>query len=488
MLQLNNLTAEQLAGLSMLGKMAGVSLKTVSSTPASNVYGHGNGGLFSAPGLNNQLFSAMMLPNQGLASMLPVLPSIDTHPLYGIVTGVTATSGSEPTGVCDDPPIAGLMKLCTHTAPFGRQSRMTPVIEVNRVGQRTNRGEFLDLQILGGPEMGQFNVPTIPGADFSMAGRNEIAKKLFELAVAWSRDFAAEFYTGNPANNTAGGGREYYNGLDILINTGRVDAITGVACPASDSIVVNANNALIDQSAAINTQIADSITAIYRNLYFIAERAGMLPVQWQLSMRYGLFYALTGMWPCTYYLGGCTAADASGHNINIEGRDRVDLRDQMRAERFLLIDGQRVPVVLDDAIAETAVAGGGFESDIYFVPLTVLGGTRVTYIEYFDYDTANGSLDFANKWAAQDMYFTSDNGRFLWHKRPPEHWCVQLEAKTEPRIVLHTPYLAARMTNIQYKPLGGLHEREPFTDAEYFVNGGQTTYAGYGPSYYGPVG
>ena len=43
----------------------------------------------------------------------------------------------------------------------------------------------------------------------------EVGKALFELGVAWSRDFAREVYTGNPSNNTAQGGRQYFYGLDI---------------------------------------------------------------------------------------------------------------------------------------------------------------------------------------------------------------------------------------------------------------------------------
>jgi hypothetical protein len=99
---------------------AGVRRKAVSSTPTS-VYGHGPNGLFSYPGLSRPLFSAMVLPHLGLQSMLPVRWSNDMNPLYGIFTGVTATTGSEPTGVCDDPPTAGLSKLCQHSFVYGRR-------------------------------------------------------------------------------------------------------------------------------------------------------------------------------------------------------------------------------------------------------------------------------------------------------------------------------------------------------------------------------
>ena len=85
-------------------------------------------------------------------------------------------------------------------------------------------------------------------------------------------------------------------------------------------------------------------------------------------------------------------------------------------------------------------------------------------------------------------YQTSDNGRFLWHYKPPTNFCVQFLAKTEPRIVLRTPYLAARYTNLRYTPVS--HERDWDPSGTYFVDGGQTSYNGItppAPSYFTPT-
>ena len=120
--------------------------KAVSSTPTS-YYGHGPGGLFSSMALERPVFSAMALPRNGLQARLPVRRNNTMNPLYGIYTGVTATTGNEPDGVCDDPPIAGTSKLCEHSFVFSRRSRQTPVIDITRLGQVTNRGEHFDLQL-----------------------------------------------------------------------------------------------------------------------------------------------------------------------------------------------------------------------------------------------------------------------------------------------------------------------------------------------------
>ena len=84
--------------------------KAVSSTTTDGLALAGFSNPARAP-----IFSAMVLPRTGLQNLLPVRGTRYANPLYGLFTGVTATTGSEPTGVCDDPPTAGLSKLCEHS-------------------------------------------------------------------------------------------------------------------------------------------------------------------------------------------------------------------------------------------------------------------------------------------------------------------------------------------------------------------------------------
>lgn len=460
----------------------------VSSTPTTT-YGHGNGGLFSYPGMSKPVFSAMVLPRLGLQNALPVRPSNEQNPLYALITGVTATTGEEPNGPCDDPPSPGLTKLCTHTFVFGRQSRQTRVFELDRMGLTTNRGEFWDLQLMNRPAWlgDNKNVPSMPQNSMAGALGNEVNKAIFELGVAWSRDFAKELYTGNPSSNTAGGGRKYFHGLDILINTGYKDAITGQACAAADSLVRTFGS--LDVATNGGTLVRTMVYML-RELRDRATRMGLDPVQWAITMPWSLFYEITEIWPCAYMTYRCNSYFSAGQPQVTNSGDLIQMRDEMRGDiynrtgQFLLIDGTRVPVIIDDAITETVLAGESFTSSIYFVPLTVLGGTPVTYMEYINYDSANGAMEAARVMAPDGMYYTSDTGRFLWHKKPPANFCVQLLAKTEPRLLLLTPQIAARLTSVKYTPFA--HERSAFTDSSYFVNGGRTDYVGYGPSFYQP--
>ena len=57
-------------------------------------------------------------------------------------------------------------------------------------------------------------------------------------------------------------------------------------------------------------------------------------------------------------------------------------------------------------------------------------------------------------------------------------------AKTEPRLLLRTPQIAARLTNLRYTPLS--HERDWNPASSYFANGGRTNYIGFGPSLFSP--
>jgi hypothetical protein len=472
--------------------------KAAVSTTPTTAYGHGVGGLFSDPALERPLFSAMMLPRQGLLSRLPTRENRFANPLYGIVTGVsattdTATPAEATMGPCDDPPVAGLMKLCEQTIYFGRQSRMTRVFELDRMGLLSNRGEHLDFQLMNNP-LGVGNTgsqaPTIPGMGANAALNSEVGKALFEFGTAWSRDFAAEVYTGNPSNNAPAGGRKYFRGFDLLINTGYKDAITGVACTAADSIVRSAGNINISSDVTGARTVYRNITDIFRNLQFNARNMGFASVKWVIAMRATLFYELTEVWPIVYATTRGLAFTSAGTPINSSFESLNAMRDNMRGDlygqtgQYLTIDGQQVEVVLDDSIAETNVGSGTYSSAIYFVPLTA-NGAEVCSLEYLPYTGDHSFMEAAAAFNVGAFYNTSDNGRFAWHFKPPTNFCVQFLAKTEPRIVLRTPYLAARYTTIRYTPVS--HERDWNPSGTYYQEGGVTNYNGYGPSYNTPT-
>lgn len=466
-----------------------VAQKEAGSTPTA-FYGHGPGGAFSSLGLSKPVFSALILPYMGLGSMLPAVSSQDTNPLWGIMTGVTAVTGTNPTNVCDDCKSSGKMKLCTHSLPFGRYCLDTQVYQVDRIGERRNRAEFLDLTLVNQA----FGLP-MKGMTPGMMGngkplQSEFDKAMFEFAVSWGMNYATQLWAGSPANNTAGGGYREFIGLDLQVNTGHVDAETGVVCPGADSIIHSMANQEINSHGF---EYVEAISSVMRRLKFIATRTGSNPVRFVMAMRWSCFYELTAIWPCTYMSYRCTVRDTANEIDAVPSLDSaaaVRMRDEMRGDfatmtgQYLWVDGEKVQVVIDDGIAETMEAGETFHSSIYFLPITIVGGTPVLYWEYFDFSGPNAAEDIT-KMAPDGSYFISDGGRFLWHRKPPSNWCVEMSALSKPRIRLDTPYLAARLTNVHYTPFA--HERDWNTSASYYVDGGGYQRDYFGPSYYEPV-
>ena len=440
-------------------------------------YLHGPGGLFGVSGLEREVISTRVQPI-GLASMLPVSPSVTTNPLYAYISGYRPHSGSHATTVCSDCEVAGPMKTCIQTAQFGRYCFMTREMEVNRVGQITDRGEFLDLQILNDPLVKELAgiFPNLPPQNQLLAGREMLARML-EVGVQFQMELGRQLYIGNPANNAVGGGYQEFPGLDILIGINKFDALTNIECPSLDSDVKDFNYSLVGQANQQN-EIVNVLTYMLRYLRHNADRMGFDPVEWVIVMRDDLFYEITAVWPCIYLTYRCANFDTA--LIDPVGQystaEAVRMRDDMRNGRYLLIDGIRIPVVIDDFIVELSsgdtnrVNRGCFASDIYVVPIRVLAGTPVTFWQYFDFSA--GTIPAINDGRYGSFYWT-DGGRYLWHLKPPLNWCVQQLAKIEPRIILRTPQLAGRLTHVQYCPLQ--HTRDSHQDDDYFVDGGVYT-------------
>jgi hypothetical protein len=381
-----------------------------------------------------------------------------------------------PDGVCDDPETAGAEKRCLQTAPFGRYSFKTREAEINRIGQLVNRGEFDDLRLLNdpiAPELGKTIFPNISPNKQLSAGA-EVLARMLELGVAFANRLGRQVYIGDPVNNSAGGGSKQFMGLDLLIGVNKVDAITGQDCPSLRSDIKDFNfTEVCDDSA--NPDIVRVATTMWRQLNHIAQHMQMTPVRIIIAMRTALFWELTDCWPCAYLTHRCTFnASTDNREIFVDGRENVRLRDSMRNGNFLLIDGVRVPVILDDNIEEDSsgdnsqIPIGCFASDMYFIPLTVRGGVPVTFFQFFDY--RRGTMQAVVDGRMTNQFWT-DGGRYLW-TWDTRNFCIVHEAKIEPRIVLRTPHLAGRITNVVYCPLQ--HPRDPQPSDPYFVDGGVT--------------
>lgn len=473
-----NLIRDALAELLGIGASKEIGFKhNASGTPDTTSFAHGPGGVLTYPGVDPAVFQTMVGNLPGMLNQLPTARSVYDSPVYEVVTGVKADSGSEKSAVCDDPPAGGIMKAGKIWAPFGRYERRTRELELNRLGLLNNLADPMDLRLVGNPVMtraGAFGDPRTPGNPLA----NEMAKALWERAISFNRLLARQIWRGNPANNAAAGGYKEIAGFEKLVTTGYKDAETGSSLPSLDSDVKDFNYLAVHTNG---DALVNAITYMARYLRSLATRTGVDPVRWVIVMREEAFYEIAAVWACSYQTYRCDTNASQNVQYNVDSGDVIAMRDAMRAGNYLLIDGMRWEVLLDDGITEDSnttnshVPNGSFASDIYFVPMSVNGGQASTYLEYFDME--NPSIQ-----AAIGTGLLSDvrvSGPWMeWSER--KNQCFWFGAKIEPRLVLRTPWLAGRLKNVVYRPLQ--HTRQPFPTDPYWVNGGETTRPG--PSLY----
>lgn len=459
--------------------LLGVGYKDLPSGTPSTPYMTGPGGLFNVPGVERDVISTRIEP-RGVASILPAIPSVFTNPEYMYITGFTGATGDVANGVCDNPQTAGPVRNCVQTARFGRYSYQTRDLEITRVGVHQNRVEPFDLRLMNDPlvnDLGSLVAPSTSGAGGNIELAREVLVRFLEVGVDFQNTMVQQLYTGNPANDSAGGGYREFPGLDILIGTNKFDSRTGVPCSTLNSDIKNFNCQLVDQNSGLD--LVNAVTYLMRYLRYNADHMNMGECRWVLSMRPELFYEITAIWPCAYLTYRCQLSGQSADRLVVDARDAVDFRDAMRNGSYLMIDGYKFEVIQDNGITErnssnSAVQAGCFCSDIYVIPMSVRGGVPVTYWEYLDF--SQSAMVGVRDGRMAENFFWTDGGRYMWHFKPPNNWCVQWLSMLEPRVIELTPHLAGRLLNVGYCPLQ--HTRDALPGQMYFDNSGVDNRAG----------
>lgn len=453
----------------------------------------GSNGLFNTPGLDPNIISTY-IPPTGIEEFLEANGHVRitnyTAPDFGIITGQTTATGENPTQPCDENvPVAGSLKLCQQSWPLGEMTLKSQVIRLDTAGQLVNRSDMVDGRLVNDPFNTQVasQIASVQPQDIF---RSTVAKLTVELANDFKRQFATLIWDGNPAN-TAGsaGGYIEFNGLNRIINTGYRDSVTQTLCPAADSLVLDFNDGIVQNDPSL---VLRYFVETYRDRQLLAQQTRFGAVAWAWTMRRQLFLALTEIWPCAYYTYRCYTPSPNGSTvISLSGTEQANFRDEMRIGQFLLIDGQRVPVIIDETLDETNHANGNFSSNAYLVPLAApgrLGDTngQLTYIEYFDYRGTYGMMGELTRLGIiqEGTYRVSPDGRFIAMLMSPVAFCRQILMRTRKRIICRTPFLAARIDNLQYNVYQ--HERDWNHDSSFFVNGGNTSFVG--QQFYSPIG
>jgi hypothetical protein len=432
---------------------------------------HGSGGIFAVAGLERDIITAHVRP-EGIATLLPRIPTVYQDPRFGSITGFTSPIGSQPDHACDDAPY-GYMKGCNLTARFGRIRYDTNTIDMNDTMLKLHRGDFTDL-ILRGRLLG-LNGITPSGINEGEVLNIIVMSEMIGAAVQYERTLVNWLWQGSTAI------ANQFPGLDAQIATAQEDADTGTLCPALDSDVKNFG---YQEVCGTTRDIVEYISMLEHYITNNARKMGLEPATWAFVMRADLWYELSACWPCRYNTSGCTVFDTAGIDPvpSLDSADMTTIRDNMRNGMFIMINGKKYPVLVDDGIFEhnninnANCRAGEYASTIYMVPLTIGGGFPVTYIEYVDYRQATPQISVPG--ATPYPFFWTDNGFFSW-AREDIKWCFKYSLKNEPRVVLRTPQLAGRIDAVKYSPLQHLRDSDPSSvyhkDGGVSIRGGLST-------------
>lgn len=469
-----------------------ISTKAVSAT-ASAYNLHGPNSLLGILGMGPSITNAMVMPRTGLANRLPVMMSNLELGMHTIMTGQTASTGSEPTAQCTDCAQPGQLKICNQVWPFGYQCMDSQVLDITKSNRLINRGEFFDQTLVGNPLSGPGVAKPFAPWNVENALKDDASKKLFELQTDFIRRYAHLTWDGNPANTIAstGGYIEAY-GLNSIINNTYEDAITRQLCAAANSTIVSLANLTVEaNSSYVVTALVETVYA----MRLLSVQTGLDPVEFGLAMTTNRFRALATVWPCVYNTYRCTNV-ATGSTQFIDGAAQNRMRDDMlngifadnNVGAYLLMDGSPVPVILDDTIKEVAT-NGQFVSDMYLIPLNSPKFTNtdghITYIEAFNWNAPGAAVDMAAKMMPRGFVDTIQNGRYLFIYSPPTKTCAQVSLIKKERIIMEAPFLAARFTGLSNTAFNHGRSFDPNNAYSYFQNGGAYLFTA--PSFWGPV-
>jgi len=205
-----------------------------SGTPSTAPYLYSEGGLFGRCDGTSTLINALVGPI-GFEKVLQWIGTDTEKEFVDAWTDITINSGEQAT-VCGSCATAA-MQACAQFYCFGRFCRQTQELQFDRLGTRAHAGVPIRnlFGSISGP-MGEVLVPQ--GAAIT----DDFYLQTSLVGYALRLKNAQMLWNGNPINSVAA--YSEYNGFQTIVNTGKHDAYTQLACSGLDSFLLNfANNA-----------------------------------------------------------------------------------------------------------------------------------------------------------------------------------------------------------------------------------------------------
>lgn len=435
-------------------------------------YAHGTGGMFSEPGVRPDMYSAQVAPLTFLDA-LPFAKSEFQSELISILTGQLGPDGSNPTTVCGDPPNPGDLKKCTRSLTYGTAFLKTKKLAVPDIGELANRAD-VERQINNAAAVNNPMLPDLLRNVGALNFRSAKVQQLYMLSNQLQRSTAPVAVTGNATlANTATtiGWISEYDGIDRLIKAGHVDSATSTACPAADSMITTWGTTIDGTVEGLN--IATTMNDMYFSRWALAGDVGMDSTQWAWVMDKRLFRALTFVFACTFQHARCTDATA-GEPISREMQAIENRMLEMANGQFLWCNNVRVPVLFTSGseVQIPDLSHNGLIGDIYLVPMRWAGGD-LTWMDYFPMDN-----QFITEWidlASSTKPVVHNNGMFMTAVRS-DGFCEELLLTAKFRMIMRTPFLAARLDNVTFDSYKGYRDYDPA--ATFHYDGGVTFYTG----------
>lgn len=428
-------------------------------------------GIFSSPGVRPERFSALERPLT-FARMLIDRGGLQRSEYFNevleIMTGVTSGSGTNASSFCDNPPVTGQGKVMQRVFPFGQWFYKTTINAVPNVGRLRGRADIPGRILNQGPMAD----PLVPEIMYTLNDtRSQLQYELWRVGVALERSMEQTLILGNTSlanTNTHDGWIKEFAGLDSQIKTGYTDAVSGLTAPAADSVSVNFG-ASVGSTGANGLTIVQTFSDIYFALLQRAARVGMTGTSFVILMRLEFFRALTDVYACNYATARCTNTNA-GQPQTIDQTYINELRLEMLNGQYLLIEGVKVPVVFTDGIPLAQTGANSFSNSCYIVPLD-WNGQPLLRMEYFPMDNQY-AMEYAGFLNAE-RYRVLNNGLYLVGYQSAG-LCDNYLFASQMRMILETPYLAARIDNLWFSYVA--QTRSPYPGETFSYANGGTTY------------
>ena len=452
-------------GVKAGGPLAAGTRAMAGSQTANAFYGDRDDTSLFAPCVDDTLVNASIGPVGSINEWLMWRETNVELRQFPLLTAIgEPESYSEPTGPCEDCPHPEF-SACSIAYNLGTICRETPEYDVRAQGMRLCDAQPI-YRLFG--SVGNAAMGTVIDRDDEWGA--------VQAAVMTQQRMAELAWIGNPALGSAGA--EQPKGLQILVNTGYVDADTGAVCPAVDSDVKDYGSNCIGDSGS--PSIAAYIIRLVRQARYRARMAGIgspSPADFAIWAHPLLVDALFDNWPCEDI--GCLANAANPAslqmNINV-----TDMRDQYRARGALPVDGSFIPVH-DDPFMPVTYSGTdrSVVGDV-FVLLRSIAGRPVLWGEYQNFNGSIAGLPAYMRRNGSSDFQTSDGGRFIWNFER-QSYCFKGRMSARWRYITIAPFLQGRIENVCARFLQAYPEPQP--GDQYGLSGGVSYGTDRAPTY-----